>query len=110
MLHLREFIGTCDAKSQVGEVVAAVGMQHDSMMLVVHPQVASFGLAFIEQLESNDVSREIFPCVEILHPEPHVAQLCYLDHLYFLRAFHRASVRTQSEPRATRRTESVSVG
>ena len=27
-LHLREFVGACYAKTQVSEVVAAVGMQH----------------------------------------------------------------------------------
>ena len=50
-LHLREFVGAGDAESQVCEVVAAVGMQHDPMMQVVHPQVASIGLAFVGQFE-----------------------------------------------------------
>ena len=97
-LHLREFVGASDAEAEVCQVVAAVGMQHEPMMQVVHPQVASIGLAFIGQLEADDASREIFPRVEIFHPDSHVAQLCYLDHLFFLRAF----IERQCEPNRNR--------
>src|SRR5271155_5506562 len=72
-LHLRELVGTGNAQSQVCEVVAAVGMQHDPMMQIVHPQVASIRLALVGHLEADDVAREIFPRGEVLHPDSHVA-------------------------------------
>src|SRR5258708_32733290 len=57
-------------------------MQHDPMMKVVHPQVASIGLTVVGQLESNNTGCEIFPRVEILHSDADVSQLCYLDHIF----------------------------
>ena len=72
-LHLREFVGAGDAEAEVAEVVAAVGMHHDPMMQVVHPQVASIGLAFIGQLEADDAGREMFPRIEVFNPDSHVA-------------------------------------
>src|SRR5580658_5426573 len=80
-LHLREFVGACHAKSKVCEVVAAVGMQHDTMMEIVHPQVASIGLAFVSDLKANNIGCEVLPFREVLHADAHVTQLSYLDHI-----------------------------
>src|SRR5271156_2900356 len=81
-LHLREFVGACHAKSQVCEVVAAVSMQHDAMMKIVHSQVASIGLAFLDDLEADDIGCEVLPCREVFHADAHVTQLSYLNHSF----------------------------
>src|SRR5271156_7226241 len=81
-LHLREFVGACHPKSQVREVIAAVSMQHDAMMEIVHPQVASIGLAFVGDLEANDIGCEVLPCCEVFYADAHVTQLSCLNHIF----------------------------
>ena len=113
-LHLREFVGAGDAEAEVGEIVAAVVMHHDPMMVIVHPQVASIGLAFVGQLKAEDAGGEVLPRGEVFDADSHVAEFRDMNHVHLLLgaygSIYRASLRTQSEPSATRRTESVSVG
>src|SRR5271168_4700116 len=92
-LHLREFVGACHAESQVCEVVAAVSMQRDAMMEIVHPQVASIGLAFIGDLKAHDIGCEVLPCCEVFHADAHVTQLSYLNHSFSSKRCHSSYLR-----------------
>src|SRR5260370_1247084 len=58
-LHRGEFLGARDPKTQVRKIVAAVGVQDDPMMLIIHPQIATIGFAVVHQFHANYTSREI---------------------------------------------------
>src|SRR5216683_1729842 len=48
-LHRGKFLGARDSKTQVRKIIAAVCVQCDSMMRIVHPQIATVRFAFVDE-------------------------------------------------------------
>src|SRR5215469_4455580 len=79
-LHFQELFTARDAKSEIHQVVGGVGVEHDTMVPVVHPQVAPVDVAIICDFHADDVCGEVFPFFEVLSAKPHVPEFGYLDH------------------------------
>src|ERR1700722_20268094 len=85
-LHLSELGGAGDAETEVFEIIGAVVVEHESMVPVVHAQVAAVAFTVVGQLHPENSRGEAFPFVEPLYADTHVAQLGYLDH-FVLRSY-----------------------
>jgi hypothetical protein len=48
-------------------------MEHEAMVPVVHPQVATIAFPVIRQFHADNRRGEILPRIEILYPDTHVA-------------------------------------
>ena len=67
LLHLGKFLGAGHAEAQVRQVVAAVGMQDEAVMPIVHAQVAAVAFALLRQLQADESRGEVLPRFEVLH-------------------------------------------
>src|SRR5215813_14072895 len=120
MLHFGEFFATGNAQAEIFEIIAAVSMQYEAMMPVIHAQVTPITFALLRQFEADHRGSKMFPRIEILYPDAHVAEFCDLYHGVLLKrlmwlvtslVLYRFSCFSHhSAPSATRRTASVSVG
>ena len=80
-LHLAELVGARDAKAEIREVVAAVVVEDDAVMPVIHAEIAAISLAVVRDLEADDLRGKPFPVVEPLHADADVPELRDLDHV-----------------------------
>src|SRR6266849_7238634 len=81
MLHFAEFIWPRHAKTEVLQVIAAVGMSGQAMVPIIHPQIEAVGFAVVGQFKADNLSGKFLPFIGVLHAKSDVAQLSDLDHL-----------------------------
>ena len=80
LVHLAKLNKAGHAEAEVVQIVGSILIENEAVMPIVHPKIATPRLSLVCHFKTQNFGRIVLPCVNALHPEPHIAKLRHLNH------------------------------
>ena len=89
LFHFSQLLRARYAPAGVDQVVFTAVVNHDAMVVVIHPQVKAIAFTFVNNLHADHFASEFFPGFHVFDTYAQVSQFGYFCHGNLLLKFSR---------------------